>query len=778
MTRTLSWTVGDDMSLSPHGVQDAGVQGDHNATVIEFAIPEDDFGGKTMYIELTDSTGGYDKTDALTPENHKVSFPLPLAWTQAGGEATVRLVVTDGEDEQDAETAYSFAGRIRFDTRAATHPVDSLIKGAIHWLMEKAAAVLTTAETAATTATAKAAIASTAASGASQSATLAASSASTAAGSASTASNAASGAGHYADLASASASSAAASSYSAGQSAIAAESAKENACTAANEACTSAATASTAASAATGASASAVTAASTATAAASAATGASASASSSASDAASSAAAAEASAREIESGNYAKTDGYYGGMTVGTAENLIDTKAVGTPRTFSFDTACGDASITDDGTGTIAELSGNTVVWNQIFNKTGAGQGGVSTTYDAATGIMTMNGTMTGTYFQCGQFADDVIVSHNGHRMLTCARIIRNDDNLNIMYGAFNQQNANTPSSGYFRSGVRWSAIWTCSSVQSSRKNYMGFFVQSGVGTVVSNLQVRVLMFDLTAMFGAGNEPTSAAQFAAMFPRDDYARDLGTLLNFSGTGLKTVGFNAFHNGEAELLGGHDYQITGVFTALTLNGETVSPSPSGRFTPAENGTLTVTGWDDTTCVHLVWSGYRDGEHEEYWENTLSLPVAQYFPSGMKSAGTVHDSLFADKAVTRVGTRAYQSGDESDPTVTTDGTHTNYALATPVTVSIAPPLNLHYKVADFGTEQLLPANGAEPTTSPLVGTVRYSADYPREIANLPRNFLGTASLDSLLTVLGTQLGGTFTRTYNPTAGRYDFAFTPRS
>lgn len=55
--------------------------------------------------------------------------------------------------------------------------------------------------------------------------------------------------------------------------------------------------------------------------------------------------------------------------------------------------------------------------------------------------------------------------------------------------------------------------------------------------------------------------------------------------------------------------------------------------------------------------------------------------------LRSAGSVHDTLMADEdsyTVRRnVGVRSYQSGDESDPEVLTDGTNTYYALATPTT-----------------------------------------------------------------------------------------------
>ena len=71
---------------------------------------------------------------------------------------------------------------------------------------------------------------------------------------------------------------------------------------------------------------------------------------------------------------------------------------------------------------------------------------------------------------------------------------------------------------------------------------------------------------------------------------------------------------------------------------------------------------------------------------YQESTLSLPISDFFPTGMKSAGSVYDELTENKATTRIGSRAYQSGDESDTSVITDGTTTYYPLATPTETDI--------------------------------------------------------------------------------------------
>lgn len=104
----------------------------------------------------------------------------------------------------------------------------------------------------------------------------------------------------------------------------------------------------------------------------------------------------------------------------------------------------------------------------------------------------------------------------------------------------------------------------------------------------------------------------------------------------------------------------------------------------------------------------------------------------------------------------------------------------ALATPTEVTISPALNLTYPVDDFGTEQSLPENDDEPTTTPIVALIKYSEDFTREIVNLPKNFDTTAGLDALCSALATTLGTALNGTFTITRGAYDstnkkYAFT---
>ena len=64
-------------------------------------------------------------------------------------------------------------------------------------------------------------------------------------------------------------------------------------------------------------------------------------------------------------------------------------------------------------------------------------------------------------------------------------------------------------------------------------------------GYTATNLIFRPQLFDLTQMFGAGNEPTTVEQFKAMFPNDYYPYDSGTLL--SGKVDKIISQNSENN---------------------------------------------------------------------------------------------------------------------------------------------------------------------------------------------------------------------------------------
>lgn len=188
---------------------------------------------------------------------------------------------------------------------------------------------------------------------------------------------------------------------------------------------------------------------------------------------------------------------------------------------------------------------------------------------------------------------------------------------------------------------------------------------------------------DLTAIFRAGNEPSTVAEYEAWL-----AQNIGTLPYY------------------------DYNA----------GELLSCKMSGMQTEdSSQQTLDTLVFDVTTFTGV---------------NTATNVREVMFSSGMKQSdydGTNKDEIDVvnGTATKNVDSRAYTAGDESDPDVLTDGTTTYYALATPITYTDLQdangnPLKGRYAVESGGTEQVLPANTSTPTTVAPTLTTTYTKD----------------------------------------------------
>lgn len=351
-------------------------------------------------------------------------------------------------------------------------------------------------------------------------------------------------------------------------------------------------------------------------------------------------------------------NGYYPNMTVGLSENFVGTGEP-TRRIFNYDTAGGSADISD-GNAEIEKMYGGTVAWNQMVKELNA------TNWIAEKGVTI-------------SFEDDIIVVSsttvnngavsvtnstfkNGHKYLVTSKVKTETDLNNVIVGA-------TKASGISKATSIQAGQWVDNSyvAQSIVDGTVPLYCYAQ-STQYSNLRVKYFMiFDLTQMFGStiaddiysleqSQAGAGVAWFKKLFPKDYYPYDEGTLLNVNPAGIKTVGFNAYDKatGKAELIGGNQYQITGTYTSLSYStGEVLTPDSTGCFTPTKTGELTVTGGGENTCVHLTWSGYRNGDYEDYWARTRDINIQPYFPDGLKRAGTVYDEISKDKAIKRIG-----------------------------------------------------------------------------------------------------------------------------
>ena len=329
---------------------------------------------------------------------------------------------------------------------------------------------------------------------------------------------------------------------------------------------------------------------------------------------------AAASAASIDPDTLAKIDGSYSSLTAGNAEQLVSTVGVEDKTPYLFRTTGGSADVGDRVK--LSEITGGTVAWNQIIDPNHAGfvspytNNGVTFTRNLD-GSITVSGKVEGYINAYCQISGNANIPTTGHKYFVWSGA--NDANIKIWYNGGGGINPINKTIG---------VITTIAN---------GFYVRiNGEGTQVSET-IRPQVFDLTAMFGStiadyiywleqNTAGAGVAWFRKLFPKDYYAYDAGSLLSVKTTAHKEYGFNAYDNstGKAKVVGGQVYQITGTYTALSLDGTSITPDASGYFTPSASGEITVTGGNATdTCIHLKWDGERDGEYEPYEANTYAL-----------------------------------------------------------------------------------------------------------------------------------------------------------
>ena len=212
--------------------------------------------------------------------------------------------------------------------------------------------------------------------------------------------------------------------------------------------------------------------------------------------------------------------------------------SIGQGITHKFETDNGTAYAKTVPTGaklmSVKSVGGKSVVWNQLVKPvpTVVTQAGVKFTF-SNDGIVTLNGTATTTG---NAISLQSVKNQKGHKYLMVA------NPLSGVYGAdkllFSSQSFGQDSTGHgtIITNESSNAVW-----------YYTIYVYEGV--TYDNVKLQPQIFDLTTMFGSGNEPTSVEEFEKMFPADYYPYAVGEIVS-AGTEEVVVGDTAFPIPEA------------------------------------------------------------------------------------------------------------------------------------------------------------------------------------------------------------------------------------
>lgn len=406
------------------------------------------------------------------------------------------------------------------------------------------------------------------------------------------------------------------------------------------------------------------------------------------------------------------------------------------PAEFTFRPSAGAKSIRDE-SAVIRRIKGNTSVWGQLAK--------YYPTLDIDEDVIVYQSVTSTTWWS---ITEKISVT-KGHKYLLL---------LNALNGNYSATDNYALMGGSVRINIGTPVFYTATSTD---------MLQTSIRlTPASNgLRMQAQYFDLTAIFGTGNEPSTIEQFKEYYPESYYPYCAPVIRSMRATGIETIGSNAFDKetvmrgklnadgsvttndkysvAKIEVVPNEKYTLTNVANAynsdftyalydsndtflsigqLTYNSATVVTRTGDVTMPSNARYMRVVvhnNYLDSCCVNLKHSGTITAEEATYFKEVRMLPdIAKYFPDGMHGVGDVYDEINLDNAIKRIGVRPYEDGDGDNMYARTDGTTTVYVLEEPIVTPIVEPLQLYYKVADFGTEKMISTLPSSPFRADIV------------------------------------------------------------
>ena len=204
----------------------------------------------------------------------------------------------------------------------------------------------------------------------------------------------------------------------------------------------------------------------------------------------------------------------------------------------------------------VDKVGGKSLVWNQLFNmnhQKSVDGGQFEINFKAQT--VTLNGNSGNSAWlsvipEIGEFT---ALNAKNHRYLYSIFVVENSSTELINFGLLNRPNCFAEIPANYTGKVNF----VCTVTNPDDGRSIGFSkLQQNTDY---NVRVVVSAFDLTLLFGVGNEPT-AEQFEAMFPAESYPYNSGEIIS-ARTETITAGAETITTGFPELrsaLAAHDY----------------------------------------------------------------------------------------------------------------------------------------------------------------------------------------------------------------------------
>lgn len=362
-------------------------------------------------------------------------------------------------------------------------------------------------------------------------------------------------------------------------------------------------------------------------------------------------------------------------------------------------------------TAKVISVKGNTLVWNQLVT-------GEERTATGYFGVLSANFT-----------------SVNGHRYYIRFDAIANVDNATRGFVIGNTSSfisttfSATLNSNNYTTVSTYKVISSASTYASLKRSD-----KNGNSVTIKNL----VIIDLSQMFGYGNEP-SVADFEKMFfPNVFYSKAAPSLLNFTATSI------ASKNAVGTTIWNEALDVTTITGKVNGEGDSVAIFPDGM--KSVNSV-----YDEIVKEDGVWVAYKrigsnnlgevnyayNSSYAAFFRTVQGVITGKNYipfvlPKYSKASGVGQNNL-TDKSY-GVNTLSGKSWTDlyikdsaySDTTAfknSLDGVMFYFELATPIKYVLDNPLPEYYKALTGGVEQILPENGATPTTSPANMSITY-------------------------------------------------------
>lgn len=452
---------------------------------------------------------------------------------------------------------------------------------------------------------------------------------------------------------------------------------------------------------------------------------------------------------ELDSLDYAQPDGIYPEMTVGAV--------IGSDETSQWATR----ESTGSGAATVRSVQGATVGWNQLIQNgnfaSSTGWVGQQSSMSVDNGECTLTSTGQGTFFSLlGTMPRPVLYA--SHKYLGSFDVKSKTANVRMGLNAGNTgtlvvaacttANANT-----------WTHV--AGIIKLDNVGYYTIFpiisnTPGGPSTETGDwFTVRnIMFFDLTAMFGSGNEPSTVAEFEAMYPASYYPYSAPTLKPVQIAGIAST---TAQGGELDAIEWTAQTLRAAGSVADMLYADHVDVRAGVYTFTGSETLKVDNWQPTEDTYAV--GFPLAMIDASWPTStdiisnVRMAELETIPYGSMYIGAKVGLCLAPKPQASayslfVRVPKTLAADKNTLMAWLAGKTIFYELATPTTTPISPALPMTYKVQAGGSEAIIVPSG-EISATPII-TIAEPVNMSTELAQI------WAAIEALQGSRGSALG----------------------